>query len=283
MTYDPGSRGATSYFEAALEIATRGAQVGAAGWPATGKGAARSWTGRPDSPGAARVAQPPPAHRARVCGDLRASSAAARPAAAGTRPTDRALGRRTGGAGTGSRFRAPLRPSSCVASITPNAASPPGLRSGDALEELKVSIQEVGLPSAIVVRESGSGSYEAVMGERPCGPPQALGLRRPFTAIFVRDTRDDAMLRDALLENIPPGQPESPGRGGRLPAAAGGSSEPPTRSCARGIGRSRPQISNTIRLLNLPARCPAARGRRRACPPGTPGRTLALERSEHSM
>src|SRR5690606_8608726 len=85
-----------------------------------------------------------------------------------------------------------------VDSITPNARQPRQVFDEDAMEELKVSIREVGFLQPIVVRESGAGAYELVMGERRWRAAQALGLQ--LIPAIVRDTRDDAMLRDALLE-----------------------------------------------------------------------------------
>ncbi|HZV85847.1 MAG TPA: ParB/RepB/Spo0J family partition protein, partial [Brevundimonas sp.] len=87
-----------------------------------------------------------------------------------------------------------------VAAIVPNAKQPRHVFDEDALEELKTSIQEVGLLQPIVVRDVGNGRYELVMGERRWRAAQSVG--RDTIPAIVRDTRDDAMLRDALLENI---------------------------------------------------------------------------------
>ena len=136
-----------------------------------------------------------------------------------------------------------------VASITPNARQPRQIFDQDALDELKASIQEVGFLQPVVVRESGSGAYELVMGERRWRAAQALGL--DVIPAIVRDTRDDAMLRDALLENIHRANLnplEEAAAYQQLLEEFGATHE----ELARRIGRSRPQISNTIRLLNLP-------------------------------
>src|SRR4029453_4564548 len=119
----------------------------------------------------------------------------------------------------------------------------------DALEELKVSIQEVGFLQPIVVRDLGNDHYELVMGERRWRAAQAVG-KETIPAI-VRDTRGDAMLRDAVLENLhrPNLNPlEERAAYQQLLEEFGATHE----ELARRIGRSRPQISNTIRLLNLP-------------------------------
>ncbi|GIF11520.1 ParB/RepB/Spo0J family partition protein [Actinoplanes teichomyceticus] len=137
-----------------------------------------------------------------------------------------------------------------VSSIEPNAKQPRHVFDEEALEELKTSIQEVGFLQPIVVRDLGDGRYELVMGERRWRAAQAVG-RETIPAI-VRDTPDDAMLRDALLENIHRANLnplEEAAAYSQLLEEFGVSHE----ELARRIGRSRPQISNTIRLMNLPA------------------------------
>ncbi|WP_344508507.1 ParB/RepB/Spo0J family partition protein [Dactylosporangium maewongense] len=148
-----------------------------------------------------------------------------------------------------------------VTSIVPNPKQPRQVFDDDAIEELKTSIQEVGFLQPIVVREltepvesddeSGTQKkYELVMGERRWRAAQALG-KEAIPAI-VRETRDDAMLRDALLENIHRANLnplEEAAAYQQLLEEFGATHE----ELARRIGRSRPQISNTIRLLNLPA------------------------------
>jgi ParB family chromosome partitioning protein len=136
-----------------------------------------------------------------------------------------------------------------VGTIVPNARQPRQVFDEEALDELKISIQEVGFLQPIVVRESGSGEYELVMGERRWRAAQALGL--DVIPAIVRDTRDDAMLRDALLENIHRANLnplEEAAAYQQLLDEFGATHE----ELARRIGRSRPQITNTIRLLNLP-------------------------------
>jgi len=136
-----------------------------------------------------------------------------------------------------------------VTAIVPNAKQPRHVFDEEALEELKTSIQEVGFLQPIVVRDMGEGRYELVMGERRWRAAQAVG-RETIPAI-VRDTRDDAMLRDALLENIHRANLnplEEAAAYQQLLEEFGATHE----ELARRIGRSRPQISNTIRLLNLP-------------------------------
>jgi ParB family chromosome partitioning protein len=137
-----------------------------------------------------------------------------------------------------------------VSAIEPNAKQPRHVFDEEALEELKASIQEVGLLQPIVVRDIGDGRYELVMGERRWRAAQAVG--KGTIPAIVRDTRDDAMLRDALLENIHRANLnplEEAAAYQQLLEEFGATHE----ELARRIGRSRPQISNTIRLLNLPA------------------------------
>jgi ParB family chromosome partitioning protein len=137
-----------------------------------------------------------------------------------------------------------------VAGIMPNPRQPRQDFDEEALEELKISIQEVGLLQPIVVRQLAADKYELVMGERRWRAAQAVG--RDTIPAIVRDTRDDAMLRDALLENIHRvdlNPLEEAAAYQQLLEEFGATHE----ELGRRIGRSRPQISNTIRLLNLPA------------------------------
>lgn len=137
-----------------------------------------------------------------------------------------------------------------VASIVPNPKQPRQSFDEEALAELKVSIQEIGVLQPVVVRELSPDKYELVMGERRWRAAQAAG--HETVPAIVRDTRDDAMLRDALLENIHRvdlNPLEEAAAYQQLLEEFGVTHE----ELARTIGRSRPQISNTIRLLNLPA------------------------------
>jgi ParB family transcriptional regulator, chromosome partitioning protein len=137
-----------------------------------------------------------------------------------------------------------------VESIVPNPRQPRQDFGEGAMEELRASIQEVGFLQPIVVREVGHDSYELVMGERRWRAAQALGL--DAIPAIVRDTPDDSMLRDALLENIHRADLnplEEAAAYQQLLEEFGVTHE----ELAQRIGRSRPQISNTIRLLNLPS------------------------------
>ncbi len=136
-----------------------------------------------------------------------------------------------------------------VDAIVANPRQPRQVFDEEALEELVHSIREIGLLQPIVVRPSGSGTYELVMGERRWRATARAGL--DIIPAIVRDTGDEAMLRDALLENLHRSQLNP------LEEAAAYDQLLQDFGCthdelAERIGRSRPQISNTIRLLRLP-------------------------------
>jgi ParB family transcriptional regulator, chromosome partitioning protein len=135
-----------------------------------------------------------------------------------------------------------------IGQVAPNQVQPRQVFEEEAMAELVHSIQEVGLLQPVVVRRSGPESYELVMGERRWRAAQAAGLET--IPAIVRDTEDADMLRDALLENLHRSQLNP------LEEAAAYSQLLEDFSCtheelAERIGRSRPQISNTIRLLKL--------------------------------
>ena len=140
--------------------------------------------------------------------------------------------------------------------VVPNPRQPRQVFDEEAMAELVHSIREVGLLQPIVVRPvaavgaGGSPAYELVAGERRWRAAQQDG----FTAIpaIVRDTADDVLLRDALLENLHRAQLNP------LEEAAAYDQLLKDFGCtqdelAQRIGRSRPQVSNTLRLLRLPA------------------------------
>ena len=135
-----------------------------------------------------------------------------------------------------------------VAQIQPNRVQPRQVFDEEAMAELVHSIREVGLLQPIVVRRSGPDAYELVMGERRWRASQEAGLDR--IPAIIRETDDNDMLRDALLENLHRSQLNP------LEEAAAYSQMLEDFGCtheelASRIGRSRPQISNTLRLLKL--------------------------------
>lgn len=136
-----------------------------------------------------------------------------------------------------------------VRSIVPNAQQPRQVFDDDALAELVHSIQEVGLLQPIVVRPASGGGYELVAGERRLRATKKAGFKT--IPALIRETADDQMLRDALLENLHRADltplEEAAAYKQLLEDFGGTQDELATR-----LGRSRPQISNTLRLLNLP-------------------------------
>jgi len=144
-----------------------------------------------------------------------------------------------------------------VSAIRPNARQPRTVFDEDALAELVGSITEVGVLQPIVVRprddgagaEPGGPTYELIMGERRWRASIVAGL--DTIPAIVRETEDEALLRDALLENLHRSQLNP------LEEAAAYQQLLDDFGCtheelASRIHRSRPQISNTIRLLRLP-------------------------------
>jgi ParB family chromosome partitioning protein len=134
-----------------------------------------------------------------------------------------------------------------VGDITPNPRQPRETFDEDAMAELVHSVREIGLLQPVVVRPSGSG-YELIMGERRWRATREAGLAT--IPAIVRETDDTAMLRDALLENLHRSQLNP------LEEAAAYQQLLDDFGCthdelAGRIGRSRPQISNTLRLLKL--------------------------------
>jgi ParB family chromosome partitioning protein len=139
-----------------------------------------------------------------------------------------------------------------VADIHPNRKQPRSVFDEDDMAELIHSVREIGVLQPIVVRtstEEGGEPYELVMGERRWRAVQAAGMAT--IPAIVRDTTDDDLLRDALLENLHRSQLnplEEAAAYQQLLEDFGTTHE----QLADRIGRSRPQVSNTLRLLKLP-------------------------------
>ncbi|QDZ15532.1 ParB/RepB/Spo0J family partition protein [Humibacter ginsenosidimutans] len=136
--------------------------------------------------------------------------------------------------------------------IVPNAQQPRTEFDQEAMDELVTSIREVGVLQPVVVRPLSGlpGKYELIMGERRLRATKTVGLAT--IPAVVRDTADEDMLRDALLENLHRAQLnplEEASAYQQLLADFGITQD----ELATKIGRSRPQITNTIRLLKLPA------------------------------
>jgi ParB family chromosome partitioning protein len=136
-----------------------------------------------------------------------------------------------------------------LSAIVPNPRQPRDVFDDDRLDELAASIREVGLLQPIVVRSVGGGSYELIMGERRWRACKIVGLD-PVPAI-VRNTQDNDLLRDALIENLQREQLNA------LEEAAAYQQllddfQATHEQLAQKVGRSRSHITNTLRLLNLP-------------------------------
>ncbi|SDG58269.1 ParB/RepB/Spo0J family partition protein [Microbacterium sp. 77mftsu3.1] len=133
--------------------------------------------------------------------------------------------------------------------IVPNPRQPRTNFDADDLAELVHSVREFGVLQPVVVRRNDDGEFELIMGERRTRAAREAGL----TAIpaVLRETEDENLLRDALLENLHRSQLnplEEASAYQQLLEDFGITQE----ELATRIGRSRPQISNTIRLLKLP-------------------------------
>lgn len=136
-----------------------------------------------------------------------------------------------------------------IGAVKSNPKQPRQVFDEEALAELEHSIREFGLMQPIVVRQLPDDEFELVMGERRLRAAQQAGL--DLIPAIVRQTADEAMLRDALLENIHRVQLNP------LEEAAAYQQlldefEVTHEELASRIGRSRPVITNTIRLLRLP-------------------------------
>lgn len=133
--------------------------------------------------------------------------------------------------------------------IVPNPRQPRTNFDPDDLAELVHSVREFGVLQPVVVRDTGDGAYELIMGERRTRAAREAGLET--IPAILRETADEDLLRDALLENLHRSQLnplEEASAYQQLLEDFGITQE----QLATRIGRSRPQISNTIRLLRLP-------------------------------
>jgi len=136
-----------------------------------------------------------------------------------------------------------------IDAIAPNPRQPRQIFDDDSLAELAESVEVVGLLQPIVVRRVGADSYEIVMGERRWRACQMANL----TSIpaIVRGTSDTDLLRDALIENLHR-QQLNPLEEASAYQQLLDDFEATHEELAHRIGRSRPHITNTMRLLNLP-------------------------------
>jgi ParB family chromosome partitioning protein len=136
-----------------------------------------------------------------------------------------------------------------IKDISPNPRQPRTYFDPTALDELIASIKEIGILQPPVVRQTKPGKYELIMGERRFRAAKAAGLTS--IPVIIRQTPDNELLREALIENIHRSQLNA------IEEAAAYSQLLNDFNCthdelAAKLGRSRPLISNTIRLMNLP-------------------------------
>ena len=137
-----------------------------------------------------------------------------------------------------------------INAIIPNSKQPRTYFDEESLAELAASIKEVGVMQPPVVREVGNGRYELIMGERRLRASKIAGLKT--IPVILRASQDNEMLREALLENIHRSQLNPLEEGAayqNLLNDFGYTHE----ELAIKVGKSRPAITNTLRLLNLPA------------------------------
>ena len=136
-----------------------------------------------------------------------------------------------------------------IDSISPNPRQPRSVFDEAALNELTASIKEIGILQPPVVRQTSAGKYELIMGERRFRAAKAAGLKT--IPVIIRQTPDNELLREALIENIHRSQ-LNPLEEGAAYAQLLTDFNCTHDELATKLGRSRPLISNTMRLLNVP-------------------------------
>jgi ParB family chromosome partitioning protein len=136
-----------------------------------------------------------------------------------------------------------------IESIRPNPKQPRSIFEDSELSELAASIKEIGILQPPVVRKVGENQYELIMGERRLRASKLAGLSR--IPVIIRETSDNELLREALIENIHRSNlnalEEAAAYNQMLSDFGLTHDELATR-----VGKSRPVITNTLRLLNLP-------------------------------
>ena len=136
-----------------------------------------------------------------------------------------------------------------IESIRPNPKQPRSIFDDSELSELAASIKEIGILQPPVVRKVGENQYELIMGERRLRASKLAGLRR--IPVIIRETRDNELLREALIENIHRSNLnalEEAAAYNQMLSDFGLTHD----ELAQRVGKSRPVITNTLRLLNLP-------------------------------
>lgn len=133
--------------------------------------------------------------------------------------------------------------------ISANPKQPRTAFDEDQLTELALSIKEVGLLQPPVVRSIGNGKYQLIMGERRFRAAKLAGLKS--IPVIIRQTTDDQLLREALIENIHRSQLNPLEEGAAYQQLLNDFSYTHDELAAK-LSKSRPVITNTMRLLNLP-------------------------------
>jgi ParB family chromosome partitioning protein len=136
-----------------------------------------------------------------------------------------------------------------ISSIVPNPRQPRTVFDEEKMAELITSIKEVGVLQPPVVRVVGDGRYELIMGERRWRAAKAAGLIE--IPVIIRQTPDNELLREALLENIHRSELNALEEGAAYEQLLNDFNYTHDE-LAQKIGRSRPHITNTLRLLQLP-------------------------------
>jgi ParB family chromosome partitioning protein len=136
-----------------------------------------------------------------------------------------------------------------INAIAPNPRQPRTVFDEEKMAELITSIKEVGVLQPPVVRVVGDGRYELIMGERRWRAAKAAGLTE--IPVIIRQTPDDQLLREALLENIHRSELNALEEGAAYEQLLNDFNYTHDE-LAQKIGRSRPHITNTLRLLQLP-------------------------------
>lgn len=137
-----------------------------------------------------------------------------------------------------------------INAITPNPKQPRTVFDEDALNELAASIKEVGVMQPPVVRTLGNGRYELIMGERRLRASKLAGLKT--IPIIIRETADNELLREALVENIQRSQLNALEEGAAYQNLLNDFGYTHDELSTK-VGKSRSAVTNTLRLLNLPA------------------------------
>ena len=136
-----------------------------------------------------------------------------------------------------------------VNQILPNPKQPRTVFDEEQLAELALSIKEVGLLQPPVVRSIGNGKYQLIMGERRYRAAKLAGLKS--IPVIVRQTNDDQLLKEALIENIHRSQLNPLEEGAAYQQLLNDFGYTHDELASK-LSKSRPAITNTIRLLNLP-------------------------------